>query len=161
MDSLAYMLFFNPIISDLREGCFIKPQEPVIKETVHIFLGTLILCALMLIVFLPVGRFSWFAVLGALVGLIVAVGNFFLMAMDVQKVTTDLDPEDKDAMKQAKMKMKLSYYRRLVLMAVILVAAIKLLHADWIAAFLPLFFPRITIMVMGLIKKFSSKGSVY
>lgn len=144
-----------------KGGIVIKPQDAVIKETIHIAIGTVIMSAIMVIVFVLVGRFSLSIVWGTLTGLITAVGNFFLMAMNVQSVTTDLDPKDSDAMKQAKLKMRASYSKRMFFMAVILVASIKLIGSNWIAAMLPLFFPRITIMVMQIIAKLKPKGSEY
>ena len=142
-------------------GVVIKPQDAVIKETIHIAIGTAVMSAIMVAVFLLVGRFSLAVVWGALTGLVTAVGNFFLMAMNVQSVTTDLDPKDSDAMKQAKLKMRASYSKRMFFMAVILVASIKLIGSNWIAAMLPLFFPRATIKVMQVIAKLKPKGSEY
>ena len=52
-----------------------KPQKAVIQETRRIAIGTAILCALMLIVFLAIGQMTWLVALGALIGYAVAVGN--------------------------------------------------------------------------------------
>lgn len=144
-----------------KGGIVIKPQEAVVKETIHIAIGTAVMSAIMVVVFLLIGQFSLAVLWGALTGLITAVGNFFLMAMNVQSVTTNLDPNDSDALKQAKQKMRVSYSKRMFYMAVILVASIKLIGSNWIAAMLPLFFPRVTIMVMQIIAKLKPKGSEY
>ena len=149
------------ILFRLKGGIVIKPQDAVIKETVHIAIGTAVMSAIMVIVFVLVGQFSLSVVWGALTGLIAAVGNFFLMAMNIQRVTTELDPANEDAMKQAKAKMKVSYSVRLLLMAVIIVLSIKLIGSNWIAAMLPLFFPRVTILIMQIIAKLKPKGSEY
>lgn len=138
-----------------------KPQKAVWVETGHIAIGTGILTAIMAAVFAIIGRFDWMVLLGAAIGFVTAVGNFFFMAFTVQKITHGLDPEEADAMKQAKLKMKLSYNRRLILMGVILVAAIKLLDAHWITCLLPLLFPRMTILAMDVLKKIKAKGSEY
>ena len=151
--------FLTQCRSESKGGVVIKPQEAVVKETIHIAIGTAVMSAIMVIVFLLVGHFSLSVVWGALTGLITAIGNFFLMAMNVQRVTTDLDPADADAMKQAKLKMRASYSKRMLLMAAILVGSIKLIGSNWIAAMLPLFFPRMTIMVMQIIAKLKPKGS--
>ncbi len=145
-----------------KGGIVIKPQDAVIKETIHIAIGTVVMSAIMVVVFVLVGQFSLSVVWGTLTGLITAVGNFFLMAMNVQSVTTNLDPNDSDAMKQAKLKMRASYSKRMLFMAAILVASIKLIGSNWIAAMLPLFFPRVTILVMQIIAKLKpTKGSEY
>ena len=90
-----------------------KPQKAVWVETGHIAIGTGILTAIMAAVFAIIGRFDWMVLLGASIGFVTAVGNFFFMAWNVQKVTHGLDAEEKDAMKQAKARMKMSYSKRL------------------------------------------------
>lgn len=112
-----------------------------------------------MIVFWAVGQFSLGVVWGALTGFVSAVGNFFLMAMNVQSVTHELDPADSDAMKQAKLKMKASYSKRMFFIAVIFVVSVKVIGSSWIAAILPLFFPRVTIYAMQIVDKVKSKGS--
>lgn len=141
------------------------PQRAVLVETGHIAIGTGILCAAMLGVFAVLGYFEWLVLLGAAIGFLTAVGNFFFMAYNVQRVTHGLDAEEKDAMKRAKAKMKMSYSKRLCGMMVIMGVSIKFLNANWIACLAPLLFPRVTIMVMQLKteleKKFKAKGSEY
>ena len=154
--------FLTQMLIRRKGGIVIKPQDAVIKETIHIAIGTAVMSAIMVVVFVLVGQFSLSVVWGTLTGLITAVGNFFAMAMNVQSVTTDLDPNDSDAMKQAKLKMRASYSKRMLFMAAILVASIKLIGSNWIAAMLPLFFPRVTILVMQIIAKLKpTKGSEY
>ncbi|MDD7412608.1 MAG: ATP synthase subunit I, partial [bacterium] len=110
-----------------------KPQKAVWVETGHIAIGTGILTAIMAAVFAIIGRFDWMVLLGASIGFVTAVGNFFFMAYTVQKVTHGLDAEEKDAMKQAKARMKMSYSKRLCAMMVIIGVSIKVLGANWIA----------------------------
>ena len=136
-----------------------KPQKAVIQETRRIAIGTAILCALMLIVFLAIGQMTWLVALGALIGYAVAVGNFFFMAMDVQRVTQDYDPEDENAVKQAKAKMRHSYNRRMLVMVLALGASIYFLRVNWIAALLPQLFPRFVIQAWQLIQNRKTKGS--
>lgn len=111
------------------------------------------------IVFWAVGQFSLAVIWGILTGALSAIGNFFMMAMNVQSVTHDLDPADSEAMKQAKLKMKASYSKRMCLIAVIFVVSVKVIGSNWIAAILPLFFPRVTIYVMQIVAKLKPKGS--
>lgn len=141
------------------------PQRAVWVETGHIALGTGILCAAMLGVFAVLGYFDALVLLGAAIGFLTAVGNFFFMAYNVQRVTHGLDAEEKDAMKRAKTRMKMSYSKRLCGMMLILGASIKLLNANWIACLAPLLFPRATILAMQLkteiVQKLKAKGSEY
>lgn len=144
-----------------KETGEMKPQKAVWVETGHIAIGTGILTAIMAAVFAIVGRFDWMVLLGASIGFVTAVGNFFFMAYTVQKVTHGLDAEEKDAMKQAKARMKMSYSKRLCAMMVIIGVSIKVLGANWIACMAPLLFPRVTIMAMQLLTKMKAKGSEY
>ena len=79
-----------------------KIESAVRTETKIIAVGTGILSALMLAVFLILGKFDLSVLLGALLGYIAAVGNFFLMAMTVQHVTYSMPvlpprPEEEEA----------------------------------------------------------------
>ena len=136
-----------------------KPQKAVVQETRRIAVGTAILCAAMLLVFLVIGRMTWLVALGALIGYALAVGNFFIMAMDVQRLTDTLDPNDESAVKTAKAKMRLSYNRRMIAMVLILGAAIYFLNVNWIAAAMPLIFPPTVIKAWQLIQNRKTKGS--
>ena len=130
------------------------------RETKHIALGTLILALVMLAVFALTGNFSLAVLLGALYGSAVAVGNFFLLGLTVQRVAESAGGEDPDQVKLAKLRMRKSYTLRLLLEAGLLILAIAVLKLNWIACFLPLIFPRITIMAMDVFKRVRSvKGS--
>ena len=96
-----------------------KPQKAVIQETRRIAVGTAILCAAMLLVFLVIGKMTGLVALGALIGYALAVGNFFVMVMDVQRLTEGIDPSAENAVKTAKAKMRLSYNRRMLAMVVL------------------------------------------
>ena len=136
-----------------------KPQKAVIQETRRIAVGTAILCAALLLVFLAIGKMSGLVALGALIGYALAVGNFFIMAMDVQRLTDSLDPNDENAARTAKAKMRLSYNRRMLAMVLILGAAIYFLNVNWITAAMPLVFPSVVIKAWQLIQNRKSKGS--
>ena len=136
-----------------------KPQKAVVQETRRIAIGTAILTAVMLAVFLAVGKMSGLVLLGALIGYVLAVGNFFIMAMDVQRLTDALDPNDEGAVKTAKAKMRLSYNRRMLAMVLLLGASIYFLNVNWIAAAAPLVFPSIVIKGWQIIMNRKSEGS--
>jgi len=136
-----------------------KPQKAVVQETRRIAVGTAILCAVMLLVFLVIGRMTWPVALGALIGYGLAVGNFFVMAMDVQRLMENIDPNEESAVKTAKAKMRLSYNRRMIVMILLLAAAILWLKVRWITAMLPLAFPRVVIKAWQLVQNRKTKGS--
>ena len=136
-----------------------KPQKAVVQETRRIAIGTAVLCAAMLVVFLLLGKMTWPVALGALIGYAVAVGNFFAMAMDVQRVTENFDPNDEADLKRAKAKMRMSYNRRMLVMVLALGASIWFLKVNWIAVMLPQLFPRFVIQAWQLIQNRKAKGS--
>ena len=138
-----------------------KPQKAVIQETRRIAIGTAILCAAMLLVFLVIGKMTGLVALGALIGYVLAVGNFFVMAMDVQRLTEGIDPSAENAVKTAKAKMRLSYNRRMLAMVVLLGLAIYFLNVNWIAAVMPLIFPPTVIKAWQLIQNRKTKGSEF
>ena len=138
-----------------------KPQKAVIQETRRIAVGTAILCAAMLLVFLVIGKMTGLVALGALIGYALAVGNFFVMAMDVQRLTEGIDPSAENAVKTAKAKMRLSYNRRMLAMVLLLGLAIYFLNVNWIAAVMPLIFPPTVIKAWQLIQNRKTKGSEF
>ena len=56
-------------------------RKLVLKETLYIFLGELVLTALMLGVFALIGRFDGKVILGGAAGAVLATLNFFFMAV--------------------------------------------------------------------------------
>ena len=141
-----------------------KPQEAVVKETGHIAIGTLILTAVMLAVFAIIGRFNLNVLFGGLYGCALAVANFFFLGLTVQRIAesaqTGREEVEPDAVKLAKLKMRQSYMLRMLLGAGLLIVGIAVLKLNWIACFLPLIYPRITIMAMDVFKRVRSvKGS--
>ena len=123
-----------------------KPQQAVIKETKHIALGTAILCTVMLAVYILIGKFQWTVLTGALLGYVVAVGNFFALGMSVQKAAAQ--PE------KAKHIMQLSYSMRMLVMALCVILAMATPVFEWVTAVLPLIFPRVTIGAMQIMGKY-------
>ncbi len=117
-----------------------KIDETVKKETRYILLGQVILLALMIAIYLIIGNFSLLVLLGGLSASILAVCNFFLMGLAIQK---SLDaPEDN----RAKI-IRTSQTTRHMVMALIVVVCLAIPKFDPIATLIPLFFPRLTITV--------------
>ena len=63
-----------------------KIQQAVWAETRKIAIGVLILSAIMILAFIGLGYYDNTVVFGAVLGSAGAIGNFFLMAMTVQKI---------------------------------------------------------------------------
>ena len=97
-------------------------------------------------VFLVIGKWNITVLLGGLYGAAIAVGNFFLMGLTVQKCLT-LEPDD------AKKRMKLSQQGRLLMMLVVCMIGAAVPFCNTIAVLVPQLFPRIGVTVRGLTLK--------
>lgn len=121
-----------------------KLQEATKKETLHILVGVLALAAVENLVYVLLGKWSAAVVLGSALGGGVAVLNFFLLALTVQKAAASGDE------KRSKLQMQLSYSLRMLLMLLTLVLGFALPAFDGVATALPLLFPRLTIFLMQI-----------
>lgn len=121
-----------------------KVHETVKRETIHIALGTAVLCAVMIVIFALIGKFDMSVLCGALLGSGFAIFNFFLLGLTVQRVTKEGNQG------KAKSMMQFSYSVRMLATLLVALAGFALPYFNWVATFLPLLFPRITIFLMGL-----------
>ncbi len=129
-------------------------QPAVKKETVNVALATIISTAVMFAVFFVLNLifpdtvpFDYTVILGGACGAAVAIFNFFLMALTVQKVAS---MEDRD---NAGKLLKTSYSRRLFLQCLWIIAAIFAPCFQSIAGILPVIFPGIGIRIYGIFRK--------
>lgn len=131
---------------------FDNVQPAVKKETKKVALSTLVGVILMWVVF-AVLHFSmpdkvsldYTVFLAGICGGAVAVLNFFLMGLTVQKVAAASDEDS------ARMKMKASYSQRMLLQMLWVVAAIALPCFQFVAGIAPLLFPSLGIKLTGVI----------
>ena len=129
-------------------------QPAVKKETKNVAVSTGIGIVLMWILFAVLHvafpekvPFDYTVFLGGIGGGIIAVLNFFLMGLTVQKVAATKDDAD------AKMKMKASYSRRMLMQVLWIIIAI-VAPCFWFAAgILPLLFPDMGIKTRGIVLK--------
>lgn len=125
---------------------FMKVDKTVIKETQYIISFVIIFSVLMQAVFLIVGRWNYTVLLGNLWGAAVAIGNFFVMGLFVQKAVTQ---DEKDARQTVKASQSLRFAGIFVLTVI----GILIPFLNSIAVVIPLVFPRIAIMLRPLINK--------
>lgn len=124
-----------------------KKIDPTVrKETRYIALVTVLLGAFQQAVFLIIGKWSFFVLLGGIYGWAAALMNFFLMALTVQKAVSQ---EEKDA----KNTMKLSQSLRLLGLFVLAMIAYLLPFINTISAVLPYLYPRIAIYLSPILRK--------
>ena len=136
-----------------------KVQPAVKKETMHVSIYTAIGVVIMYGGFwlakalapdtieIPVG---YTVILAGIAGGLVAVLNFFLMGLAVQKVASTENEDD------ARNIMKKSYSRRMLLQILWIIAALAAPCFQVVAGILPLLFPTLGIKIMNL---FSFKKS--
>ena len=124
----------------------------ILKKTATIAIGQAVCVAVMIGVFALLSKYDTSVLLGGIFGGIIAIGNFFVMA-----VCADLaaDRAEKGNANAGQALVKASYFGRLAVMAILLFALIKsgLCHA--LAAVLPLVFNRPILTV----SEFFGKGS--
>lgn len=128
--------------------------QPAVKtETKKVAASTIIGVLLMWIVFailhgimpekIPL---DYTVFLGGICGGVVAVLNFLLMGLTVQKVAATADEDT------ARSRMKASYSQRMMLQILWIVAAIVVPCFQFAAGIVPLLLPSIGIKIMGIIK---------
>ena len=130
-------------------------QPAVKKETKNVFLYTLIGCVIMIAAFFVMNKwffpenvpFDYTIFTGALGGLLIAVLNFLLMGLTVQKVAAEEDE------KKAGQIMKMSYSRRMLLQIAWIVIALTVPVIFWAAGIIPLLFPSAGIKIKGIIER--------
>ncbi|MBQ1271415.1 MAG: ATP synthase subunit I [Clostridia bacterium] len=116
------------------------------KEIKYIAAGTVVLSAVVQLVWSLFFDYDMSVFLGGLWGGTFAIVNFILMALTVQKATS----EDSEMM--ARKRMQSSYSLRMSLTIFITILAVIIPAINWIMSAISLFFPRITILVMPLFR---------
>ena len=91
--------------------------------------------------------FDYTVILGGIGGGVIAVLNFFLMGLAVQKAASATDEGT------ARMKLKASYSQRFMMMILWVIAAIVAPCFQFVAGIAPLLFPGTGIKIRGNLKK--------
>lgn len=119
-----------------------SPQKLVFKQTAIVAVGEIIGVGAMLGIFALLGKFNNTVLLGGIVGGVMTILNFFIMAICVNIAA---DRAKDQNVGKAKGIIKLSYFGRLLLLAVVLFAFLKSKLCNPIALVVPLIFSRITL----------------
>ena len=120
-----------------------------IYEIKRLGIGILILSLLMLLIFIVTLGYDNSYLLGALLGAGASYLNFIFLAFGVENSV-------KRSKNAAKGYMGSGYFLRLAFIAVVIYFAINSPYINHWAAIIPLIFPRIVIMILGIID--SKKG---
>ncbi len=125
-----------------------KIDPTVQSETVYIGSWVLILSVVMQAVFLIIGKWDYTVLFGNLLSGALAIGNFLLLGLTVQRAVEKEEGE-------AKSFMKLSLTLRNMLLFVVIVIGIVLPWFNTWSVLIPVFFPRIAMLFRGIFKKTS------
>lgn len=121
-----------------------KIDGTVKKETAYVAIAEAVLIAVMLAVYLIISKFTLNVLFAALTSGAVAVLNFFVMGLTVQKAVTVDDDSDRRKLIRA------SQLVRLLVMGVVVIVCAVFPKFDIFALFIPLFFPRLFAQARGI-----------
>ena len=140
-------------------GIFKDLAPAVRKETKRVAVMTAVGVILMWVIFaaghaIAPGRipFNWTVLLGGLCGGAVAVLNFLMMGITVQKAASAPDEDS------ARLRVRASYSRRMMMQMLWVVLAIVLPCFQFAAGILPLLFPSTGIKILALTGRINSSG---
>ena len=117
-------------------------RKELLRQTGVVALGEALGVAAMIGIFALLGKMNMSVLWGGLVGGLVAIGNFFVMAMGVYIAADKAKNQD---VKGGQAAIKGSYTLRLIVMAVVLIAFAKSGICNVIALVIPLVFVRFTL----------------
>lgn len=124
----------------------LKVDKTVKKETLYIASWVGVLSLLMQAVFVIINKWNYTVLLGNLWGAVIAVGNFFIMGLFVQKAVAEEQA-------QAKKIIKLSHSLRSLFVIITVAAGVTISWFSTIAVIIPLIFPSIAVALRSFIKE--------
>lgn len=127
-----------------------ETRKIVLHETGIIAIGECMGVAVMLAIFALLGRFDRSVVLGGLIGGVLTILNFFLMAVNANNAADKAVGQD---VKSSKPMLQLSYAARLAMIFVVLFACVKSGLCNVFAIVIPLLFVRPTITIAEFFRK--------
>lgn len=125
-------------------------RKLVLKETAVVAVGQVICVAAMLGIFALLGNFDRAVLLGGIFGGLLAVLNFFFMAVGAMMAA---DKAEAQNVKGGQAAIQTSYMVRMVVLVIILFALVKSGLCNAIAAVLPLAFTRPIISIGEFFRK--------
>ena len=131
-----------------------NPRKFIIRETALLAAGELACAAAMVGIFAMLGYFDYTVILGAVIGVLIAVGNFFFMAIASNAAA---DKAVEDDVKTGKSMIKASYGMRMLVIGVLLFVFAKSGHCNLLALVCPLFF---VFPIITVIEFFRKSGEV-
>ena len=125
-------------------------RKELLRQTGVVALGEALGVAAMIGVFVLLGKFDISVLWGGIVGGLVAIANFFVMAIGVNIAADKAQNQD---VKGGQAAIKGSYLLRMILMVVVLVAFAKSGICNVIALVVPLVFVRFTLTLWEFFRR--------
>ena len=138
------------LLMTMSEEKMTESRKLVLKETALIAAGEVLCVAIMCGIYALIGKFQLSVVLGGLVGLLVATGNFFALAVVATLAADKAEAGDPTSGQKL---MRSSYPIRLLVMAGVLILCAKSGAFDVLALVLPLAFVRPILTILEFFKK--------
>ena len=132
-------------------------RKNLLRQTGVVALGEALGVAAMVGIFALLGKFDTSVLLGGVVGGLVAIGNFFAMALGVYIAAGKAQNQD---VKGGQAAIKGSYALRMAVMAVVLIAFAKSGICNVIALVVPLVFVRFTLTLWEFFRRKPGDKSV-
>ena len=120
-------------------------SKTLLVEIRNIAIGVIILGAVQVLVTLPKMFFGLSAIFGTLLGCAVAILNFALMGIILERCVSK--------QKGASGLMGVGYIGRLALIALAVIWATKVDYLNYVCVIIPLIFPQISIFILNLTRK--------
>jgi len=130
-------------------------NKDVLKQILRVFLGELVLILLMLGVYLLLDKFSARVLLGAVLGGLLAIGNFVALSIAVS-LAADRAQRTGDA-KRAQLSLQGGTLLRLLVLAGLYIVILKSGKCDILASILPLAFVQVSITLTEFFRKDGEK----
>ncbi len=127
-----------------------ESRKIALRETLYILIGVSVLTAIMFGIYGLLGRFDTSVLLGGIVGTLLAVGNFFFMAVSA---TLAADKAQQQNVKGGSLLMGISYPVRFLMLAGILLLCGISGKFDPLALVLPLAFVRPVLTLSAFFRK--------
>lgn len=118
-----------------------------LRSMLPILLITLAMTGVMIGVYALLGKLTGMVLLGAALGTAAALINFAVMTVSVVKA------EDAESPERGALQVRLNYVIRMIVLAAVLIVALKTNVFDPVATVLPLCFTRIAIFISEIFRK--------
>lgn len=143
------MLYLLTNMNDIRRD-YMNYRKIALHETGIIAIGVLIGTAILVGIFALLGKFTPSVLLGGIIGAILTIANFFVMAVISTLAADRAEQQDTEGGKKL---IKSSYPIRLLVLAVLLIVFAKSGFCNVITLVLPLAFVRPTITISEFFRK--------